>query len=233
MIKLSPSILSADFGYLAENIQECAEAGAPYVHVDVMDGLFVPSISIGMPVIKSIRRHTGQVLDVHLMIQDPIRYIDAFADAGSDIITFHLEAAKDPGAVIDAIHAKGKKAGLSIKPATPVSAAEPYLKKLDMLLIMSVEPGFGGQQYIPSSTEKIRQARHLIDSVCPGADLEVDGGIKTGNVEMVLDAGANVIVAGSAVFGGDIRANTKAFLDIAKKRPEGCLCYGGRKEGKI
>lgn len=210
---LSPSILSADFGYLADQMALTRPSGTRYIHVDVMDGMFVPSISYGMPVIRSIRKYTEQTLDVHLMIEDPIRYIDDFAQSGADIITFHLEAAKDPAAVIRSIHNAGKKAGLAIKPGTPVRAAAPYLGQLDMLLVMTVEPGFGGQKYIPSSTEKIREARTAIDGqgLRESVDLEVDGGINRETLGLVLDAGANVIVAGSAVFHGDIAGNAEWF----------------------
>ncbi|SDZ83160.1 ribulose-phosphate 3-epimerase [Lachnospiraceae bacterium NK3A20] len=220
--KLSPSILSADFGCLADQIGETRKAGAPYVHIDVMDGLFVPSISYGMPLIKSIRKYTDQVFDVHLMIQDPIRYITDFADAGADIITFHLEAAKDPGAVIALIGGRHRKVGLAIKPGTPIEAARPFVNRIDQLLVMTVEPGFGGQKYIPASTKRIEQAKRMIEEECdPGAvDLQVDGGINQDTITTVLDAGANVIVTGSAVYHGDICANTQYYLNILKKREQ-------------
>lgn len=207
MLILAPSILAADFSILGEQIKKAEAAGAPYLHIDVMDGSFVPSISFGMPVISTIRKVSGLVFDVHLMIDKPERYIKEFAAIGADIITFHLEAAKDPEAVIDMIHNAGKRAGMSIKPATPVEEIIPYADKLDMLLVMTVEPGFGGQKYIPQSTERIRQARHIFNERGLGTDIEVDGGISAENVHVVIEAGANVIVAGSAVFGGDITEN--------------------------
>ncbi len=213
MLILSPSILAADFSVLGEQIKEVQEAGAQYLHVDVMDGSFVPSISFGMPVISSIRRVSDIVFDVHLMIASPERYIEEFAKCGADIITFHLEAVQDPGVVIDKIHALGKKAGLSIKPSTPIEAVLPCLDKLDMLLVMTVEPGFGGQAYIPESTERIRQARKFVEERGLDTDIQVDGGISADNVHVVLEAGANVIVAGSSIFRGDIRRNMKDMLN--------------------
>lgn len=204
---LSPSILAADFSILGEQIKEAAAAGAEYLHIDVMDGVFVPSISFGLPVVKTIRRITNIVFDVHLMIVSPERYVKEFAQSGADSITFHLEAADDAEELIDHIHALGCKAGMSIKPQTPVEAVRKYLKKLDMLLVMTVEPGFGGQKYIPESTERIRQVRQMAEELQTELDIQVDGGITQDNVKVVLDAGANVIVAGSAVFQGNITEN--------------------------
>lgn len=212
-IIISPSILAADFNILGQQIKEVEKSGAKYLHIDVMDGMFVPSISFGMPVIRSIRKSTDLFFDVHLMIEEPLRYVEEFADCGADMITFHLEAAEGHvEETIDRIHALGCKAGLSVKPATPVSAVEPYVEKLDMILIMTVEPGFGGQKYIESSTEKIRQMRQILRGHGLETDIQVDGGITAGNVSVVKEAGANVIVAGSAVFKGDIIENVKRLM---------------------
>lgn len=197
---LAPSILAADVMRLGEQISKVREAGAKYLHIDVMDGVFVPSLSYGVCVVESIRRSCDMVLDVHLMIVNPERYVEAFARAGADIITVHLEACSNLKQTVRLIHSFGCKAGLSIKPTTPVKAVEAYLDQIDLLLIMSVEPGFGGQQFFPESIGRIREAAGLIAQKELRIDLEVDGGITTGNVREVLEAGANVIVAGSAVF---------------------------------
>lgn len=215
---LAPSILSADFLRLEEEITQVREAGAKYLHIDVMDGKFVPSISFGMPVIASIRRAGDIVFDVHLMIEEPIRYIEEFAKAGADIITIHLEACTDVGATIDKIHECGVKAGLSIKPGTSAESLAPWMDRVEMILLMSVEPGFGGQKYIEGSTERIRQVKQMLTGRGLSTDLEVDGGINLNNVEMVLEAGANVIVAGSAIFGTDTAHNAGLFMDKLKKR---------------
>lgn len=209
---LSPSILAADFAILGKQIQEADEAGAQYIHIDVMDGVFVPSISFGMPVISTIRKVTERVFDVHLMIVEPERYLEEFAKCGADSITFHLEASKHPEQIIDKIHSLGLKAGLSIKPATPVDAVRPYLSDIDMVLVMTVEPGFGGQKYIEASTQRIRQIRQMITELGRNVDVQVDGGITRENVHVALNAGANVIVAGSAIFKGNITENVKALM---------------------
>ena len=211
---LSPSILSADFAHLGEDIRHVEAAGSPYLHYGVMDGLFVPSISFGMPVLESVRKITDMVLDVHLMIQDPDRYIDDFVRCGADIITVHYEACSDVKRTLDKIKEHGRKAGVTIKPRTPNQVLEDVLDLADMILLMTVEPGFGGQAYIPESTEKIRELRRMLDERGLDTDIEVDGGIKKDNLRTVLDAGANVIVAGSAIFKGDIERNTRDFLEI-------------------
>lgn len=214
---LAPSILSADFKVLGEQIEQTEKAGAKYIHFDVMDGIFVPSISFGMPVLSSLKSAAKQALDVHLMITEPIRYVKEFAKCGADIITVHLEACEDLKATLDEIHASGVKAGITIKPATPVKELIPYLEFADMFLIMSVEPGFGGQAFIPESLDKIRELRALLDERGLKTDIEVDGGIYCENVGEVLDAGANIIVSGSGVFKGDIAENTKRFMEILKR----------------
>ncbi len=209
---LSPSILSADFWKLGEAIEAVQAEGAKYLHIDVMDGLFVPSISFGMPVIKAIRPYTDIFFDVHLMIEKPERYVKDFADSGADLINFHIEATEDVEGTIRAIRNLGKKVGITIKPATPAEAVEPYLELVDMVLIMTVEPGFGGQKLIPECMEKAPMIRRMIIEKGLDVDIQVDGGIHLGNVEEAIAAGANVIVAGSAVFKDDIRGNTRAFM---------------------
>lgn len=213
---LAPSILAADFTKLGEKMKETEREGAQYIHFDVMDGKFVPSISFGMPVLASIRNAVDQIFDVHLMIEEPIRYVEEFQKAGADIITVHLEACSDVKATLEKIKACGAKAAISICPDTPVAELEPYVELVDMVLIMSVHPGFGGQSFIPSSLEKIRETRALLDRVNSTADIEVDGGIYTTNVREVLEAGANVIVAGSAIFRGDAAENTKNMMEILR-----------------
>ncbi len=217
MTILAPSMLSADFKQLGSEIKAIEENGAKYLHFDVMDGIFVPSISFGMPVLKSIRPATNLVCDAHLMITDPIRYVEDFAKAGADLITIHLEACENVNATIEKIRECGCKVGISIKPKTPVSAMEPFLDKVDMILIMSVEPGFGGQKFIPDALGKIAETKKMIDAKGLTVDIQVDGGIYTHNVEDVLKAGANIIVAGSAIFNGDTKQNTIEMMDILKK----------------
>ena len=211
---LAPSILSADFKILSEELSKIEKGGAKYVHIDVMDGAFVPSISFGMPVIKSIRGATDMVFDVHLMIEEPDRYISDFAQSGADIITVHAEAAKHLDRTIQHIHECGCKAGVALNPATDLSVLEYILQDIEMVLIMSVNPGFGGQKYIPYSTKKISALKKMIDEKGLDVDIEVDGGIKISNVKEVLDAGANVIVAGSAIFSSDAHEASKKFMDI-------------------
>ena len=214
---LAPSILAADFKNLGDEIKSTEENGAQYLHFDVMDGLFVPSISFGMPVLKSIKSCTKQVMDAHLMINEPIRYVEAFKEAGADLITIHLEACEDVDATLNKIKECGLKAGISICPDTPVSALEPYMDKVDMVLIMSVHPGFGGQKFIENSLEKIRETRALANEKGLDLDIQVDGGIYLTNVREVLDAGANIIVAGSAVMkGGNGAENTRQLMEILK-----------------
>ena len=217
MIKLSPSILACDYNILGAQVKEAVDAGAQYMHLDVMDGLFVPSISLGMPVIASLRKSTDVIFDTHLMINEPIRYIDEFVKAGSDIITVHVEACEDVKATIKKIKDSGVQAGVVINPATPVEELLPYVDMVDMILLMSVNPGFGGQKYIDSVTEKIKAVRKIIDESGKNIELEVDGGVNMSNIDIVLEAGADVIVAGSAVFGGDITENVKKFLEVFEK----------------
>ena len=213
---LSPSILAADFKVLGQEMKKTEENGAAYIHFDVMDGMFVPSISFGMPVLASIHDATEQFMDAHLMVQEPIRYVEAFQKAGADYVTVHLEACEDVKTTLDKIHACGMKAGLAVNPETDVKELVPYLEDVEMMLIMSVHPGFGGQKFIPESLDKIREVRAMLNEKNLETDIQVDGGIYVENVREVLDAGANVIVAGSAVFRGDAGENTAKFMEILK-----------------
>ena len=213
---LAPSILSADFKVLGEQMKITEDNGAKYLHFDVMDGMFVPSISFGMPVLKSIHNATDQVMDAHLMVQEPIRYVEAFKEAGADIVTIHLEACEDVNATIAKIRECGMKVGLSINPETDVKEVVPYLEEVDMILVMCVHPGFGGQKFIPESLDKIRAIRAMLNEKNLETDIQVDGGVYVENVREVLDAGANVIVSGSAVFRGDAGENTAKFMEILK-----------------
>ncbi len=210
---LAPSILSADFGNLAADIKAIEKAGAQYVHIDVMDGMFVPSISFGMPVIKKIRPVTDMVFDVHLMIEEPDRYVEEFAKCGADIITVHQEACKHLDRTVEHIKALNVKAAVALNPATNLSALEDILPSLDMVLLMSVNPGFGGQSYIPYVTDKIKRLRKMISDRNLNIDIEVDGGVCLDNIDMILSAGANVLVAGSAVFKGDAEGNARKLLE--------------------
>nr|WP_325244938.1 ribulose-phosphate 3-epimerase [uncultured Oscillibacter sp.] len=200
MVKIAPSILSADFANLERDIQRISTAD--YVHVDVMDGMFVPNITIGIPVVKSIRPTTQLPLDVHLMIVEPVRYVEQFCDAGADLVTVHVESDTEENihAAIDKIHAKGKKAGIVLKPKTPAEAALPFLEKVELILVMTVEPGFGGQPFMESQLKTITRVREIIQAHNPSCDLEVDGGINPSTARRVVEAGANVLVAGSALY---------------------------------
>lgn len=209
---VSASILSADLCNLESEIKRAEDAGCEYIHFDVMDGVFVNNISYGIPVLKSVSKVTKAVLDVHLMITDPIRYIKQFAKAGADIITFHLEAAEDPDKVIDEIHACGKKAGIAIKPDTPVKDVIPYLDKVEMVLVMTVEPGFGGQGFIRETLDKIRELKQTEEKRGLSVPIQVDGGINAATAVEVSEAGAEILVAGSYLFGADNMADAAALL---------------------
>ena len=200
--KLAPSVLSADFGDLRGAMDICKKGGAHWIHIDVMDNQFVPNLTIGPPVVKSLRKYTDKFLDVHMMVVEPEKLVEPFARAGADGITFHVEAAENPNEVIDLIKSTGKQVGISLKPGTPLSSIEPFLDKVDLVLIMSVEPGFGGQGYLPGSSNRIIRLKSRLNEMCLDRVLiEVDGGVKLNNMKEVVEAGADVLVAGSAVFG--------------------------------
>lgn len=219
MYILAPSLLAADFNILGQQIRETEESGAQYLHIDVMDGIFVPSISFGMPLITSIRGTSRQFFDVHLMIVNPERYIKEFVECGADGITFHLEAVGDAEKIIEEIHAAGVQVGISIKPGTPIEKVYPYLDKVETVLVMSVEPGFGGQPFIPESYERIRKLRDYIDEHHYPVKIEVDGGVGKKNVREVIGAGADICVAGSAVFKKrSISVNIAHFMDAFKEK---------------
>ena len=217
MYILAPSLLAADFGHLAEQVKAVEDAGAKYLHLDVMDGAFVPSISFGMPVLKSLRSCTGLVFDVHMMVEEPGRYIQDIKDSGADLICVHQEACVHLDRTVSQIKEAGLKAAVALNPATPVSTLEYILPELDMALIMSVNPGFGGQKFIPYALDKVRCLREMAEKKIPSLDFQVDGGVTAGNVRDLMEAGANVFVAGSAVFQGDAAANVKEFLDVFRQ----------------
>ena len=214
MIKISPSVLACDLSRLADEVDAISKAGADMIHLDVMDGRFVPNMSFGLSVIECLRKNSDAFFDVHLMIIEPELYAERFIDAGADLVTFHYEASKEPAALLDVIRARGKKAAISVKPKTPVSEIYPLLEKCDMVLIMTVEPGYGGQALIPETIDKVRELRAEIDRRGLNVDIQVDGGINNHYAPIVIEAGANILVAGSAVFKASDR---KAAIDALRQ----------------
>ena len=213
-MKIAPSMLASDFANFGPETRRMEQGGADYIHLDIMDGLFVPNLSFGLPVVKAARPYAETPFDVHLMIQEPAKYVQRFAEAGADWISFHLETTGDPAHTAELIRACGVHPALAVKPATPVERVYPYLDLVDMVLIMTVNPGFGGQKFIPYTLQKVRDLKKMIDARGLKTDIEVDGGVNLSNVEEIMSAGANIIVAGSAVFNGDVAENTQMFLDI-------------------
>lgn len=211
---VSPSLLSADFLHLSKDIEMVNRSQADWFHLDIMDGVFVPNISYGLPVVSQIKKMATKPLDVHLMIVQPERYVEAFHKAGADILTVHYETCTHLHRTIQQIKAQGMKAGVSLNPHTPVSLLEDVIEDIDVVLLMSVNPGFGGQKFIPESLDKVKEIRKLLDAKGLDTDIEIDGGVNAGNLASVLEAGANVIVAGSAIFSGDVADNVKKFKEI-------------------
>ena len=226
--ELSPSILSADFARLGEEIKAVEQTGVNYLHIDVMDGMFVPSISFGFPIIKSIRKMSNMVFDVHLMVEQPERYIEETAASGADIITIHAEACKHPDRAIEQIHQLGKKAGIALNPSTSLHELDYLLEKVDMVLLMTVNPGFGNQKYIPYCTGKVKELRTMIEERGLQTDIEVDGGINAATIDAVLEAGANILVAGSAVFGKETAKNAEKYRRADQKAQSGQRLYRHR-----
>ena len=220
MLKLAPSILASDFSKLGEEIKRVEDAGVEYLHIDVMDGSFVPSISFGVPIIQAIRKNSNLVFDVHLMIEEPIRYVEEFVKAGADIITVHVESCKHLNRTINRIKELGVKVGVSLNPATPLNVLEYVMEDLDMVLLMSVNPGFGGQKFIPNTIDKLKDLTEMAKKHNVTFDIQVDGGVNLDNVGSVIEAGANVLVAGTAVFGGNVESNVEEFKKVFAKYEE-------------